>query len=76
MTSRGNLFIPFPTGRVPFLRVFQAFHAWLPSFSPSGTKIPLLPAGFKIGAADLENDGIGGFHQNAFAGHSRAAALR
>ena len=27
---------PFPTGRIMFTQ-YQAFHAWLPSFRPSGT---------------------------------------
>jgi hypothetical protein len=31
--------IPCPTGRMT-LFIIQAFHAWLPSFSPSGTKMP------------------------------------
>ncbi len=31
---------PFPTGRIMF-GLYQAFHAWLPSFRPSGTKITL-----------------------------------
>jgi hypothetical protein len=31
--------IPYPTGRV-LDGAFQAFHAWLPSSGPSGTKTP------------------------------------
>ncbi len=33
--------IPFPTGRLLTLG-FQAFHAWLPSFRPSGTRLRFL----------------------------------
>ena len=32
---------PFPTGRI-MSALYQAFHAWLPSFRPSGTKVSLL----------------------------------
>jgi hypothetical protein len=32
---------PFPTGRIGSA-LSQAFHAWLPSFRPSGTKVSLL----------------------------------
>jgi hypothetical protein len=32
---------PFPTGRIMFA-LYQAFHAWLPSFRPSGTKVSFL----------------------------------
>jgi len=33
--------IPYPTGRIMFA-LYQAFHAWLPSFRPSGTKVSFL----------------------------------
>jgi hypothetical protein len=32
---------PFPTGRI-MSALYQAFHAWLPSFRPSGTKVSFL----------------------------------
>ena len=32
---------PFPTGRIMSTH-YQAFHAWLPSFRPSGTKVRYL----------------------------------
>jgi hypothetical protein len=32
---------PFPTGRI-ISNHYQAFHAWLPSFRPSGTKVSFL----------------------------------
>jgi len=34
-----------PKGTDPLLRPFQAFHAWLPSSSPSGTEKPCFPTG-------------------------------
>jgi hypothetical protein len=34
-------FTPCPTGRIP-VALYQAFHAWLPSFDPFGTKVSFL----------------------------------
>jgi len=34
-------FTPCPTGRIP-VALYQAFHAWLPSFGPFGMKVSFL----------------------------------
>jgi hypothetical protein len=57
ITRAGQPIIPYPTGRL--LRgTFQAFHAWLPSAGPSGTKVSFLrltPLGGRRIGNDLQS---------------------